>query len=454
MTPPFDHTAAYANRLLRDLGEVARVPDDDARIHPALRWAQSGAMALTGAADGEPQLCPVPLAACADAVIAALGALSGAAALADIDGGALLGERAAIAGHARAGSIAPGGGCRLLRAANGVVAINLARDSDWELLPALLEGDAIGSGDWAALAAALLTRDAGECVERGRLLGLAVAALDDIGDAAVQPRWHRIVAENPAGGSSPQSFTPLVVDLSALWAGPLCSHLLQRLGARVIKVESLRRPDGARNGPPAFFDLLNAGKSSVALDLAAPQGREQLRQLLRRADIVIEASRPRALRQLGIDAEELVAERGGLTWLSLSGYGREEPLANWIAYGDDAAVAAGLSHWQGRVSGMPLFVGDAIADPLTGLHAALAGISSFRRGGSRLIELALRDVVAHCIRTTTPIDTAALHERQRDWRACIAAADIAAPHSRSVAVPARALGADNAAVFAELNIPC
>ncbi len=82
-----------------------------------------------------------------------------------------------------------------------------------------------------------------------------------------------------------------MIDLSSLWAGPLCGNLLQALGARVIKVESTQRPDGARFGAENFFDLLNANKECVALNLNAEEGREQLRQLLLRADIVIEASR-------------------------------------------------------------------------------------------------------------------------------------------------------------------
>src|SRR5262249_36579837 len=135
---------------------------------------------------------------------------------------------------------------------------------------------------------------------------------------------------------------PLVIDLSSLWAGPLCSHLLHKLGADVVKIESTRRPDGARRGPALFFDLMNAGKRSVALDFSSREGRESLHALVRKADIVIEGSRPRALRQLGLDAEQVIAECV-TTWVSINGYGRDEPQENWIAFGDDAGVAAGLS---------------------------------------------------------------------------------------------------------------
>jgi crotonobetainyl-CoA:carnitine CoA-transferase CaiB-like acyl-CoA transferase len=120
--------------------------------------------------------------------------------------------------------------------------------------------------------------------------------------------------------SARSATTPLVVDLSSLWAGPLCSHLLQLAGARVIKVESSTRLDGARFGSRPFYDLLNSGKQSVALDLSTNSGRQQLQRLLWRADIVIEGSRPRALRQMGIDAEQLVCSVPGLTWVGISEY--------------------------------------------------------------------------------------------------------------------------------------
>ena len=98
----------------------------------------------------------------------------------------------------------------------------------------------------------------------------------------------------------------VVADLSALWAGPLAGRLLARAGARVIKIESASRPDGARRGDPRFHAAMNAGKESVAIELDRPTGREALARILARADVVITASRPRALDQLGLDPEDLV----------------------------------------------------------------------------------------------------------------------------------------------------
>ena len=188
-----------------------------------------------------------------------------------------------------------------------------------------------------------------------------------------------------------------MVDLSSLWAGPLCGQLLQQLGAEVVKVESLHRPDGARRGPSTFFDLLNAGKASVALDFATAEGRAQLATLIESADIVIEASRPRALRQLGIDAEAICARRPGLIWLSITAYGRAPATENWIGYGDDVGVAAGLSALVRAQTGERRIVGDAIADPLTGIHAASLAWQAWRSGAGGLIDLSMYSVVRRCI---------------------------------------------------------
>jgi crotonobetainyl-CoA:carnitine CoA-transferase CaiB-like acyl-CoA transferase len=184
---------------------------------------------------------------------------------------------------------------------------------------------------------------------------------------------------------------PLVVDLSSLWAGPLCAHLLGRHGADVVKVESTVRPDGARSGPPSFYAALHAGHRSVALDFASTEGRARLRSLLLAADVVIEASRPRALRQLGIDAIE-VAACGPRVWLSITGYGREAAGGLAVAFGDDAAVAGGLVAWA--PDGQPRFALDAVADPLTGLAAAGAVLDALAAGGRWLVDVALAGVAA------------------------------------------------------------
>lgn len=441
--------AAYARQLLASLDAPAAALDL-APEHPAVAAARCGLMTLTGAADGEPQICPVPLASCADGALAALAGLAPARAFEGLRGSDLLCERAAIFGHARAGLVSAGGSCRLLEAADGWIALNLARADDWDLLPAWLETELAPA--WEAFAPLIPARGVVELVERGRLLGLAVCPEPDAHDLQGHSRAQGArLARDPLARNR-----PLVIDLSSLWAGPLCAHLLQLCGAEVIKVESLSRPDGARRGPPAFFDLLNAGKHSVALDFATARGRDTLRALIEQADIVIEASRPRALRQFGIDAAALLRERPQLSWVGISGYGRGEPQEQWIAYGDDAGVAAGLTRVMYEAHGRRCFVGDAIADPLTGLHAALAAWAAWRSGSGGLLDMALTDVVRRCIAFDPAARREAWRERAGEWRAALhaAACTAAPPQARAAAGSAAALGADTAAVLRRLRIAC
>jgi hypothetical protein len=407
-------------------------------------------MALTGPADASPVVAPRDLAGCARGAIEALATLAGDRWLASIDGAALLGERAALAGLGRRGTISPGGACRLLPAASGWIAINLPRDDDLATVPAWL-GEAVRGDPWDFVAERVARRPARMLVRRARLLGLAA------GEAVPPPqharRWCRTARCAPPI-RRPPGRAPLVVDLSSLWAGPLATHLLGLAGAHVIKVESVGRPDGARRGAPAFFDLLNADKASVALDLRSPADRTRLRALIASSDIVVESARPRALAQLGIDARDMVATARGLTWVSITGYGRVGRGANWIAFGDDAAVAAGLATATGA-PGTPLFCADAIADPLAGMHAAVAAFASWQAGGGQLIDVALRDVVAHTLAygpraPHSPVEVRA--QSGGGWEV-VAGGErhtVAPPRARRPAGTARPLGADTDLVLRRL----
>gem|GEM_PF-578875 len=192
----------------------------------------------------------------------------------------------------------------MLPTRDGWFGLSLARESDVELIPALVGDAAVPEGDgaaWQSVARWLTGVTSGEADDRVALLGLAGGAVPR-GPAG--PRRDPVVASR--GGTRQPGDPPLVLDFTSLWAGPLCGSLLAATGARVIKVESAGRPDGARRGPAEFFDLLNGAKESVMLDFA--DQRDQLRELVGHADVVLEASRPRALRQLGLDADEQVAQ--------------------------------------------------------------------------------------------------------------------------------------------------
>jgi crotonobetainyl-CoA:carnitine CoA-transferase CaiB-like acyl-CoA transferase len=182
------------------------------------------------------------------------------------------------------------------------------------------------------------------------------------------------------------------VDLSSLWAGPLCTNLLHLMGADVTKVESQHRPDGARRGSQAFFELLNAGKRELVLDFRSLDGVAELRRRLTEADVVVEASRPRALEQLGIVADDLLRQTDGPTlWVSITGHGRSGDGAPRVAFGDDAAAAGGLVAFDDVG---PCFCADAVADPLTGIVAAVAAKRALRTGGRWLLDVSMAAVAA------------------------------------------------------------
>jgi crotonobetainyl-CoA:carnitine CoA-transferase CaiB-like acyl-CoA transferase len=416
---------SYAEDLLTGLGRASTVSVN--ADHPALAWRRAGLMAVTGRMDGPGLVAPVALTAAADGALAALAIIAPGAAL-PRSGALLLGERARLLGLSRQGAVSPNGRCRLLPARDGWIALNLPRAADWELLPALFGAEV---SDWTGVLRLVATRPCADLVGQGRLLGLAIAA-DEV---TRRPAFPFEIAQ--LGAPCRSARMPVVLDLSALWAGPLAGSLLQAAGARVLKVESTGRPDGARAGNRPFFDLLNTGKASIALDFNDPADVQQLQALAASADIVIESARPRALAALGIDAAA-VARRGG-TWISITAHGRTGEAGNWIGYGDDAAVAGGLAAAMLQGWGEALFAGDAIADPLTGITAALAGWASWQFGGGQLISLALSQVAAHAcsLHQAGPAET-------RLWQRLAAADGEAFYPLRSAPGKAAALGADNA----------
>ena len=332
---------------------------------------------------------PIPLSDWADRQLARIATIGGSEAIRGLSGALLLGERAALNGFRRTEGVSAGGGCRLYPCHAGVMALNLSRPEDRELLPALFGDADVVPED---LPARFLRGDPDALLNQGRSLGLAMAYSDETPSCA--PAIERRHLTN---GHPPRKTPLLVVDLSALWAGPLAGHMLWRSGARVVKVESMHRPDAMRDGDPPLFALLNQGKASVQLDLRSTDGLSALRALLLKADMVIEAARPRALMQMGIDAEKIVAAKPSLIWLSITGHGGTGDAANWVGFGDDCGVAGGITKALYDATGQWGFVGDAIADPLTGIAAAYTAFDArLRREGGRYV-LSMADIVLHAI---------------------------------------------------------
>lgn len=400
------------------------------------RWARSGLALLTG--DAKPLFPRRDYA----------GRLEALARQAGLDM-RVFGERAAELGLCRRGQVSASGSARLIETSDGWLAANLARPDDLEAVPAWI-GCGLDDEPWVALEAAAHHRTAADLAEAGQELGIPCAVVGSADDAQQQARGPepgpRISRQAPGRGE-PAS-RPLVIDLSSLWAGPLCAQLLGLAGARVVKVESAGRPDAARRGPPVFFDRLHAGHESVALDFATIEGRAQLARLIARADLVIEASRPRALEQLGIAPEAAFAANPGLVWVSLTAYGRTGPWRDRVGFGDDAAAAAGLTAWDR--SGRPMFVADALADPVAGVMAAAAALQALAAGGGMMIDVALREAAA-LIAAADPVPEDAWGEAlggEGAWR--WSGTPLTPPAARPATGPAASIGAHTQAILAEL----
>jgi hypothetical protein len=337
--------------------------------------------AATGLAAGPPSL-PDVLAANLQQLSQMMKSRHGLA----IDPAALIWERAQILGLGPPpdGQTSRSGVSRLLPTSDGWIALTLSRPWDLDVLAAWMGHDWTGD-PWLAAANAALSMTAAEATEQAQLLGVAAAVcgagfVDEQAQFREQnpPRRPWLATTSKAAGASRQpTRPPLVVDLSALWAGPLAGRLLAEWGAEVVKLEDPLRPDGFALGAAPLYERLNAGKTRVSLSL------ESVIPMMEDADVVITSGRPRVWEQLAIPPL-----RG--TWVRITGYGSTGPWRNRVAFGDDAAVAGGLV----EPGPPPSFIGDAIADPLTGIVAAAAALAGLDDGGRQVVDVAMREVAA------------------------------------------------------------
>ena len=339
----------------------------------ASRWAMSGAMSLTGESSGPPRQVPVGVTLRMEQLATIIGEMTGLS----IDGPALLGERAAIAGYTRQGNRSVGGHAQLVESIDKPICINFARPDDLLLIPAWLQEE-IDPNNRMEVLSSLKKFESQQLMKQADLLGIPLGVPD-----VEEYEYPAYLTEGKK--SKKRAESTLVIEFGSLWASPLCGDLLRRSGCRVIKIESLSRPDGARRGPPGFFDLLNGGKESLALDFKDDSSLKFLRKIVKEADVIVEGSRPRALRQLGVDAETEV--ENGKVWVSITGYGRTGPRSKGVAFGDDAAVSGGLFLKE------PLsFIADAVADPSAGLLAAVIALSALESEKGWLIDVPLSAV--------------------------------------------------------------
>ena len=169
-----------------------------------------------------------------------------------------------------------------------------------------------------------------------------------------------------------------VLDVTQVMAGPFCAMQLCDMGADVIKVEppegDVTRKMGARAGADsAGYAALNRGKRAIALDLKSIAGRDAMRRLADRSDVLVENFRPGVMADLGLDYDTLAASNPRLIYASISGYGQTGPDAHKGGFDLVAQAVSGLMSVTGEPGRPPVKCGVPVTDLAAGLFA-LAGI--------------------------------------------------------------------------------
>jgi len=217
-----------------------------------------------------------------------------------------------------------------------------------------------------------------------------------------------------------------IVDLGTFWAAPYLTCYLGAMGADVVKVESIQRPDGFRFS--ATFPQLgeawhersllwqgtNLNKRGITLDLGSEDGRALLRRLCAEGDVFVENYSARVVEQFGLGYEQLRELNPRMIVLRLPGFGLEGPWRDYVGWGNAFEQVAGMCWVTGFPDGPPLNPGGYI-DPTVGMHAGVALLAALehreRTGEGQLIEVAqievgacltAEQVIAHSTNGTVP----------------------------------------------------
>ena len=192
-----------------------------------------------------------------------------------------------------------------------------------------------------------------------------------------------------------------VLELTTTIAGPYCGMVLATLGADVVKVERPGDGDDARQMPPhldgesAVFSAVNAGKRSLALDLADPSGRDAFLRLAGSADVVVQNLRPGTVEALGVGYEDVAAVNRAIVYCSISAFGPSAAGGGLPGYDPLIQALCGLMSMTGEPGGGPVRVAASLIDLTTGMWAAMAVMAALQRrartGAGEHVEVALVD---------------------------------------------------------------
>ena len=208
----------------------------------------------------------------------------------------------------------------------------------------------------------------------------------------------------------------VVLELGQILAGPFAGQLLAAFGAEVIKIEP---PDGGdpirlwrgldpEDGTSLWWRSLGRNKRAVAIDLAAPRGRDLVRALARRSDVVIENFRPGTLERWGLGPEVLCADNPALVLARVSGFGQSGPYARRPGYASVCEAFGGLRHLTGAPGAAPVRANLSLGDSLAGLQAALGILLALRARDAdperrgQVVDVAIFEAVFSVLEATVP----------------------------------------------------
>ncbi len=195
-----------------------------------------------------------------------------------------------------------------------------------------------------------------------------------------------------------------VLELGTLLAGPFCGQLLGDMGAEVIKVEPPKQGDPMRvwgrqkHGEPSlWWPVVARNKKSITLDLRQPAGQTVLKELVAKADFLLENFRPGTMEKWGLDYATLAAINPRLIMIRVSGYGQSGPYAHRAGFGAVGEAMGGLRYVVGDPSTPPSRVGISIGDSLAATFACLGALSALhyreRTGRGQVVDSAIYEAV-------------------------------------------------------------
>jgi crotonobetainyl-CoA:carnitine CoA-transferase CaiB-like acyl-CoA transferase len=203
-----------------------------------------------------------------------------------------------------------------------------------------------------------------------------------------------------------------ILDFTQALAGPFCTQQLGDLGAEVVKVEALDGGDLSRRSGPfheadpdhrysGYFQSINRGKRSIAVDLKTPEGVALVRRLVPSFDVVVENFRVGVMDRLGLSYETLAALNPRLVYAAIRGFGDPRtgvsPYAEWPAFDVVAQAMGGMMGITGLAGGTPIKIGPGVGDTIPALYAALGVVSAVLRaretGEGQFLDVGMADAV-------------------------------------------------------------